>query len=229
MSRKKETYQKADKPLSPGVTLALPHADAAASGLALTVADLTRWAQSGDTADWGGPEGAEDALLEVGEALWSRPIDAGSDGWTVGDLRAALADDDPHDPVRLAVGCAVARWLIASGQPVTTGELAALASVTVGRGRRGGRSRRHRPRAGAAVEHRVPPVRALAAVALDAGGALGLLCVERERRERAGAGVAPERVQQPPAARRSVRRDLGVARGDGAPLDDRPQRVAVGE
>ena len=121
-------------PLSPGVTLALPHADAAASGLALTAADLTRWAQSGDTADWGGPEGAEDALLEVGEALWSRPIDAGSDGWTVDDLRAALADDsDPRDPVRLAVGCAVARWLIASGQPVTTGELAALASVTVGR------------------------------------------------------------------------------------------------
>ena len=121
-------------PLSPGVTLALPHADAAASGLALTVADLTRWAQSGDTADWGGPEGAEDALLEVGEALWSRPIDAGSDGWTVGDLRAALADDsDPRDPVRLAVGCAVARWLIADGQPVTTGELAALASVSTGR------------------------------------------------------------------------------------------------
>ena len=121
-------------PLSPGVTLALPHADAAASGLALTVADLTRWAQSGDTADWGGPEGAEDALLEVGEALWSRPIDAGSDGWTVGDLRAALADDsDPRDPVRLAVACAVARWLIADGQPVTTGELAALASVSTGR------------------------------------------------------------------------------------------------
>ena len=120
-------------PLSPGVTLALPHADPAASGLALTAADLTRWAQSGDTADWGSHHGAEDALLEVGEALWSRPIDAGSDGWTVGDLRAALADDDPHDPVRLAVGCAVARWLIASGQPVTTGELAALASVTVGR------------------------------------------------------------------------------------------------
>ena len=120
-------------PLSPGVTLALPHADPAASGLALTVADLCRYAQSGDTADWGSHHGAEDALLEVGEALWSRPIDAGSDGWTVDDLRAALADDDPHDPVRLAVGCAVARWLIASGQPVTTGELAALASVTVGR------------------------------------------------------------------------------------------------
>ena len=121
-------------PLSPGVTLALPHADAAASGLALTVADLTRWAQSGDTADWGSHHGAEDALLEVGEALWSRPIDAGSDGWTVDDLRAALADDsDPRDPVRLAVGCAVARWLIADGQPVTTGELAALASVSTGR------------------------------------------------------------------------------------------------
>lgn len=122
-------------PLAPGVTLALPHADAAALGLALTVADLTRWAQSGDTADWGSHRGAEDALLEVGEALWSRPIDDGSaDGWTVDDLRAALADDDdPRDPVRLAVGCAVARWLIADGQPVTTGELAALASVSTGR------------------------------------------------------------------------------------------------
>jgi hypothetical protein len=122
-------------PLSPGVTLALSHADAAASGLALTVADLTRFAQSGDTADWGSHHGAEDALLEVGEALWSRPIDDGSaDGWTVDDLRAALAaDDDPRDPVRLAVGCAVARWLIADGQPVTTGELAALASVSTGR------------------------------------------------------------------------------------------------
>lgn len=122
-------------PLSPGVTLALPRPDAAASGLALTVADLTRYAQSGDTADWGSEAGAEDALLEVGEALWSRPIDAaGTDGWTVDDLRAALAADaEPDDPVRLAVGCAVARWAVWGGVPVTTGELAALASVSVGR------------------------------------------------------------------------------------------------
>ena len=119
-------------PLSPGVALSLGAGDAASTGVALTVADLCRYAQTGDVGDWGSPAGAEDALLEVGEALWSRPIDAGPcDGWTVDDLRAALADDaDPSDPVRLAVGCAVARWAVARGERITSGELAALASVS---------------------------------------------------------------------------------------------------
>lgn len=133
-------------PLLPGVDVRVtgglsPDADArprflapdvAASGLALTVADLTRYAQSGDVSDWGDAAGAEDALLSVGEALWSRPIDAtAADGWAVDDLRAALAsDDEPADALRLAIGCAVARWVVWRGEPVTTGELAALAGVT---------------------------------------------------------------------------------------------------
>jgi hypothetical protein len=133
-------------PLSPGVDLRVtgglnPDPAArplflapahAASGIALTVADLTRYAQSGDVSDWGSPAGAEDALLTIGEALWSRPIDAtAADGWTVDDLRAALAsDDEPDDPVRLAIGCAVARWVVWRGEAITTGELAALAGVT---------------------------------------------------------------------------------------------------
>ncbi|MDO9016120.1 MAG: hypothetical protein Q8S73_12610 [Deltaproteobacteria bacterium] len=132
-------------PLSPGVVIdphgglrpdrqagesMFLHVDVRASGLALTIADLCRYAQSGDTADWGADAGAEDALLTVGEALWSRPIDEDS-GWTVDDLRAALAEDDePADPLRLAVGCAVARWVASQGGALTTGEVAALASLT---------------------------------------------------------------------------------------------------
>jgi hypothetical protein len=137
-------------PLSPGVALRWdggPDPDArrplppspAASGLAMTVADLCRYAQRGVGAgsglDWPDETCAGDALMEVGEALWSRPVDEGESdsGWTVDELRAALrADGEPADPVRLAVGCALARWLVYGGRPVTTGELAALAGVTRG-------------------------------------------------------------------------------------------------
>lgn len=118
-------------PLSP---LALhTRGEAAESGLAWTVAQLTRWAQSGALGDWEDHRDAADALLTVGEALWSRPVDEedASHGWSVADLRAALAgDDEPSDPLRLAVGAAVARWLVCEGEPVTTGELAALAGIS---------------------------------------------------------------------------------------------------
>lgn len=118
-------------PLSPGVTLDLGrHPAPGSTGLALTVADLCRYAQTGATGDWGDDADAEGALLEAGEALWSRAIDDDG-GWTPADLRAALAaDDDPTDPVRLAVGAGLARWLVWCGTAVTTGELAALASLS---------------------------------------------------------------------------------------------------
>lgn len=44
-------------------------------GVALTCADLCRFAQSGDTADWGGPEGALDAAQSVFAALFDAPAD----------------------------------------------------------------------------------------------------------------------------------------------------------
>ncbi len=121
-------------PLSP-VALGL-RGTAAESGLARTVADLVRWAQTGALGDWADHRDAVDALQTVGEALWSRPVDEAdaSHGWTLDDLRAALAaDGEPADPLRFALGAAVARWLLCEGEPVTPGELAALAGVSAGR------------------------------------------------------------------------------------------------
>lgn len=117
-------------PLSPGVVVA--RAEPEETGLRWTVEGLATFAQSGRVGDWGSPAGAEDALLECGEALWSRPVDEGDDdGWAPADLRAALAADaEPTDHLRLAVGCALARWAIWRGERVTVGELAALASVS---------------------------------------------------------------------------------------------------
>lgn len=128
------TLSRLAAPLSP-VRLDVAGA-AAESGLAWTVADLCRWAQTGALGDWTDHHDAGDALLTVGEALWSRPIDAtdAGHGWTVDDLRSALAgDSEPDDALRYLLGCAVARWALCEGDVVTCAELAALGGVSVQR------------------------------------------------------------------------------------------------
>jgi len=80
-------YARAAIPLGPGLQLQvdggvsdgdrprrLP-ANPRSVGVATTAADLCRFAQSGDTADWGGPVGAIDAAQSIVEALYTTPAD----------------------------------------------------------------------------------------------------------------------------------------------------------
>jgi hypothetical protein len=96
------------------------------STLALTVEDLTRFAQTGDTADWGGPEGARDAMQEVCAALYSRAGEPGTFG--VGELEDVIEDSDPTS-VGLVLRAAWARLMIAEGGPVSSAQVAALAGL----------------------------------------------------------------------------------------------------
>lgn len=100
------------------------------STLALKVEDLTRFAQTGDTADWGDPSGARDAMQEVCSALYSRAGEPGTFG--VGELEDVIedADDGPGaSPVGLVLRAAWARLMIAEGGPVSSAQVAALAGL----------------------------------------------------------------------------------------------------
>jgi hypothetical protein len=115
-------------PLSPGVTLTW-RADGD-SGLALTVADLCAWAQSGALGNWTDHEDAADALQTAAEALFAAPIRE----WVVSDLDAVDLDREATPgPVALVLACALSRLRICRGESVTVAELARLASVTDGR------------------------------------------------------------------------------------------------
>lgn len=96
------------------------------STLALTTADLTRFAQSGDTADWGAPSCARDALVEVCGALYSRAGEPGTFG--VGEIEEVVEGADPS-PLGLMLRAAWARVQIAEGSPVDTAQVAALAGL----------------------------------------------------------------------------------------------------
>lgn len=115
-----------------GVTVTVgPTTDEAAdtSGIARTVADLVRFAQTGTTADWGHWSSAGDAIHAAGEALLARPLDLESTG--PADLLAAIAGEEAlDDPLLLGLVAARARWSVLRGEPVSARDLAALASVT---------------------------------------------------------------------------------------------------
>lgn len=96
------------------------------STLALTVEDLTRFAQTGATADWGDAEGARDALIEVCGALYSRAGEPGTFG--VGEIEDVIEDADPS-AVGLVLRATWARLSITSGESVSTAEVAALAGL----------------------------------------------------------------------------------------------------
>lgn len=100
------------------------------STLALTVEDLTRFAQIGDTADWGDSSGARDAMQEVCSALYSRAGEPGTFG--VGELEDVIEDTDDGpgaSPIGLVLRAAWARLTIAEGGPVTSAQVAALAGL----------------------------------------------------------------------------------------------------
>lgn len=113
-------------PLSPGVTLRWDQQGD--SDLALTVAALTEWAQTGAAWDWADHEDAADALQTAAEALYASP----ARGWDVGDLEAALEierGEEVSAPV-LVLACALTRLRVCRGQAVTLAELARLASIS---------------------------------------------------------------------------------------------------
>lgn len=96
------------------------------SSLGLTVEDLTRFAQTGTTADWGDVEGARDALIEVCSALYSRAGEPGTFG--VGEIEDVIEDADPS-AIGLVLRASWARLSIAAGESVSTAEVAALAGL----------------------------------------------------------------------------------------------------
>lgn len=135
-------------PLGPGITLALdggavvdPETQAVTrrppeprgTDLHATVAQLTRWAQTGDLGDWQDHEDAADALQTAASVLCAAPLRP----WQVSDLDAAvsLPRDAEPGPVALVLACALSRLRVCRGEPVTLAELARLASVADSRTR----------------------------------------------------------------------------------------------
>jgi hypothetical protein len=114
-------------PLSPGVDLRVGPARGD-TGLGCTVADLTRYAQTGDTGDWGADEGARDAAQEVYEALYARPADRLTRAESV-EPEVYADPDDPRTAVAVVLRAAEARIRVAEGAPVPRRWLAALAGA----------------------------------------------------------------------------------------------------
>jgi hypothetical protein len=102
-------------------------ATAASTTIGLTVADLTRYAQTGDTGDWGGPEGALDALLEVCGALYGC---AGQPGTMGAGALDVLDETDEDSPIGLVLLAAHGRCQVGLGRPVSLRELAALSGLS---------------------------------------------------------------------------------------------------
>lgn len=94
------------------------------SQIGVTAADLWRYAQTGDTSDWGDDSGALDAIQSIAEAVYSPAI--GTFG--VGEL---LDDSDPTTVVGVVLRAAHARYRIESGHAVTCAHLAAAASLAL--------------------------------------------------------------------------------------------------
>lgn len=99
--------------------------------LALTLRQLTLYAQRGDLGDWGDPAGALDALQSACEALYAQPGVPGTFG--LGELgeTAAGPDGEPDSALAVVLLAAHARWLLSQGEEVSPRELAALAGRSV--------------------------------------------------------------------------------------------------
>lgn len=124
-------------PCAPGLTLRAA-GDPAACGLALTAADLCRYAQTGALGDWEGAADALDAAQSVVEGVYSAPADrllvrveADAEGdrpppWTAAiDLRTDLG---------LVLGSALVRaWAATGASRVPAAWIGALLGVTDGR------------------------------------------------------------------------------------------------
>lgn len=101
-------------------------ADPRSVGVALTVADLARYAQRGDTADWGGPEGALDAAQTIVEELFTAPADALDD-----EARPWTERVEGDDDLAVVLRAAVARvWAETGASAIPALWLAELAGMT---------------------------------------------------------------------------------------------------
>lgn len=139
-----EHYQRRAMELPPGLQLQvdggvvfddgkaqrLP-ADPRSVGVALTVADLARYAQSGDTADWGGPEGALDAAASVYHALYAAPADALEVEADVNLPWTERIEGDSDLSVVLRAACARV-WAETGASDIPATWLAELAGITRG-------------------------------------------------------------------------------------------------
>lgn len=133
--------------LPPGLTLHVVGDDVQSIGLALTAADLCRFAQTGDCADWGDASGAIDAAQSIVEGLYGRPADhleVADDAGTQAAGAVADGDDDPapawweridgDTALGVVVRAGLARaWAQTGGPDIPLTWLAALAGLTPAR------------------------------------------------------------------------------------------------
>jgi hypothetical protein len=110
-------------PLSPGITLTVEgdREGRLATTLALSASDLTRYAQTGDTGDWGGDDGAAGVIHEVAEACYSSPA-----GWAETDLAREV---EPTTAIGTVLIAAEARRRLAAGEAIPRLWLAVLLGV----------------------------------------------------------------------------------------------------
>ncbi len=104
------------------------------SGVAEAAADLTVYAQRGAAPEALAAVGVLPALSGVCTALLLRAMDATPDEppWVVESVRWALWREPPRldaDPVHVALGGALSRWLVTGRNPLSVAELAGLAGV----------------------------------------------------------------------------------------------------
>jgi hypothetical protein len=114
-------------PLSPGVEVHVGPSRGD-TGLGCTVADLTRYAQTGDTADWGSDAGALDAAQEIHGALYGRPADLLGERWQA-QPEGYGEPEDPSSAIGVVLRAAEGRRRIVEGSPVPRRWLSALAGV----------------------------------------------------------------------------------------------------
>lgn len=125
-------------PCAPGLMVHVS-GDAGASGLGMTAADLCRYAQTGDLADWGDAGGALDAAQSLVEGLYTSPADH------LHDPAADLGEADDAPPpwtahvllavdVGYVIACALCRaWAQTGASMIPAPWIAALLGVSDGR------------------------------------------------------------------------------------------------
>lgn len=120
-------------PAAPGLTVHVS-GSARGAGIALTAADLCRYAQHGTLGDWPDASCAIDAAQEVVETLYSRPADRLAAEGAEEDGGAWWAAIESGTGLGLVVQAALARaWAETGASPVPLGWLAPLSGVSASR------------------------------------------------------------------------------------------------
>lgn len=120
-------------PASPGLSLRV-EGDPDASGLALTAADLCRYAQSGELGDWGDASCALDAAQSLVEGLYQAPahgLEAAPSAADAPALPAWTEWVDLATDAGLVVACALVRaWSATGASAIPATWLAAFLGVS---------------------------------------------------------------------------------------------------